>query len=217
MWPFLQSTTVSKTLLPTLQKKSKFIGHRNLSFEHTTGIFNSKSFIIQGKEYLNSLKMLKLVWHASDSQKNLTSKDWFNMDYNCINNLCVGMALCRAASVTFSSSKDSWVSVCCTLSCVQLFATPGTLAHQAPLPVEFFRQEYWGELPFPSPGESSEPRDQTQVSHTAGRFFTVWATREAHRLTAFIDYYPVWSSSVYEQARLTSVNRSFKGWNSTWT
>ena len=95
------------------------------------------------------------------------------MDYNCINNLCVGMALCRAASVTFSSSKDSWVSVCCTLSCVQLFATPGTLAHQAPLSVEFFRQEYWGELPFPSPGESSEPRDQTQVSHTAGRFFTV--------------------------------------------
>ena len=27
---------------------------------------------------------------------------------------------------------------------------------------------------------SSQPRDQTQVSHTAGRFFTVWATREAH-------------------------------------
>ena len=27
---------------------------------------------------------------------------------------------------------------------------------------------------------SSWPRDQTQVSHIAGRFFTIWATREAH-------------------------------------
>ena len=31
----------------------------------------------------------------------------------------------------------------------------------------------------PSSGGSSQPRDRTQVSHTAGRFFTDWATREA--------------------------------------
>ena len=30
----------------------------------------------------------------------------------------------------------------------------------------------------PSPGESSQPRDQTQVSCIMGRFFTIWATRE---------------------------------------
>ena len=30
---------------------------------------------------------------------------------------------------------------------------------------------------------SSPPRDQTQVSHIVGRFFSVWATREAHLLT----------------------------------
>ena len=35
----------------------------------------------------------------------------------------------------------------------------------------------WVAIPF-SKG-SSWPRDQSQVSHTAGRFFTVWATREA--------------------------------------
>ena len=33
---------------------------------------------------------------------------------------------------------------------------------------------------------SSQPRDQTQVSCTAGRFFTDWATREAHSLLATI-------------------------------
>ena len=35
----------------------------------------------------------------------------------------------------------------------------------------------WATIPF-SRG-SSQPRDQTQVSHFADRFFTVWATREA--------------------------------------
>ena len=33
---------------------------------------------------------------------------------------------------------------------------------------------------FPFSRGSSQPRDQTQVSHIAGRIFTVWATREAH-------------------------------------
>ena len=40
-----------------------------------------------------------------------------------------------------------------SLSCVQLFATPWTIAHQTPLSVEFSRQEYWSVLPFPSPGD----------------------------------------------------------------
>ena len=32
-----------------------------------------------------------------------------------------------------------------------------TAAHQAPLSMEFSRQEYWGELPFPSPGDLCDP------------------------------------------------------------
>ena len=35
-----------------------------------------------------------------------------------------------------------------------------TVAYQAPLPMEFSKQEYWCKLPFPTPGESSWPRDQ---------------------------------------------------------
>ena len=34
----------------------------------------------------------------------------------------------------------------------------------------------WVALPFSK--ESSQPRDQTQISHIAGGFFTNWATRE---------------------------------------
>ena len=43
------------------------------------------------------------------------------------------------------------------LSCVQLFATPWTVAHQAPPSMEFSRQEHWSGLPFPSPGDLPNP------------------------------------------------------------
>ena len=43
------------------------------------------------------------------------------------------------------------------LSCVWLFATPWTVAYQAPLFMGFFRQEYWSGLPFPSPGDLPDP------------------------------------------------------------
>ena len=48
-----------------------------------------------------------------------------------------------------------------------------------PVSMEFSRQEYWSGLPFPSPGDLSQPRDWTQVSRIAGRFFTIRATQEA--------------------------------------
>ena len=37
------------------------------------------------------------------------------------------------------------------------FATPWTVAHQAPLSMGFPRQEYWSGLPFPSPGDPPDP------------------------------------------------------------
>ena len=43
------------------------------------------------------------------------------------------------------------------LSRVRLFATPWTVAHQAPQSMGFSRQEYWSGLPFPSPGDLPDP------------------------------------------------------------
>ena len=37
----------------------------------------------------------------------------------------------------------------------------------------------WVAIPIPFCRGSSQPRDKTQVSHTAGRFFTSWATKES--------------------------------------
>ena len=44
-----------------------------------------------------------------------------------------------------------------SLSRVQLFATPWTVAYQAPLSMGFSRQECWSGLPFPSPGDLPNP------------------------------------------------------------
>ena len=61
------------------------------------------------------------------------------------------------------------------LSRVQLLATPWTVAHKAPLSMEFSRQEYWSRLPFPSPVDLPDPgiESASLVSPAlAGRFFT---------------------------------------------
>ena len=44
-----------------------------------------------------------------------------------------------------------------SLSHVRLFATPWTVAYQAPPTMRFSRQEYWSGLPFPSPGDRPNP------------------------------------------------------------
>ena len=43
------------------------------------------------------------------------------------------------------------------LSRVRLFVSAWTIACQAPLSMEFSRQEYWSRLPFPSPGNLPDP------------------------------------------------------------
>ena len=59
------------------------------------------------------------------------------------------------------------------LSCVRLFFDPmDEIAYQAPLSMGFSRQEYWGGLPFSSPGDLPDPGIEPSVSGIAGRLFT---------------------------------------------
>ena len=68
------------------------------------------------------------------------------------------------------------------LSHVQLFSTPWTIAHQAPLSMEFSRQECWSRLPFliledlPNPGITPASPESPAL---AGRFFTISTIWEA--------------------------------------
>ena len=65
------------------------------------------------------------------------------------------------------------------LSCVQLFATTWTVAHQVPLSMGFSRQEYWSGLPFLSPGDLPNSGIEPRSTYIPGGFFTIWATRES--------------------------------------
>ena len=68
---------------------------------------------------------------------------------------------------------SSYIYVC-VLSCfshIRLFVTLWTVAHQAPLSMGFSRQEYWSGLPFPSPGNLSDPGVKHKPPALAGGFF----------------------------------------------
>ena len=64
-------------------------------------------------------------------------------------------------------------------SCVWIFATPWTIALQAPLSMGILRARILEWVAMPSSRGSSQSRDWTQVSSIGGRFFIFWATREA--------------------------------------
>ena len=76
--------------------------------------------------------------------------------------------------------------------CVWLFATPLTIAHPAPLSMEFSRQEYQSGLPFPTPGHLSDPEIKSRFPALqadslpseppgkptyCGHYFTVYANQ----------------------------------------
>ena len=64
---------------------------------------------------------------------------------------------------------------------VQCFATPWTVAHQAPLSLGFSRQEYWSGLPCPPPGDLPNPGIKPaslMLPALAGSFCTTSTTKE---------------------------------------
>ena len=74
------------------------------------------------------------------------------------------------------------------------FATPWTVACQAPLSMGFSRQEYWSEWPFPSPGDLPNPGIKprspalqadslpTELQFT-GRLQSLWSQKSQTRLS----------------------------------
>ena len=56
-------------------------------------------------------------------------------------------------------------------SCLTLCDPMDYIAHQAPLSMGFFRQEYWNELPFPSSRDFLDPGIEPTFRALVGRFF----------------------------------------------
>ena len=132
------------------------------------------------------LKLLIFLWHILISTCNSSSQAFLNMysayrlnkqgdnrqpchtSFSILNQSVVPYRVLAIASwptyrflrrqVRYSGIPISmkWSEVK-SLSHVWLFVTPWTEAYQAPQSVEFFRQEYWSGLPFPSPGDLPNP------------------------------------------------------------
>ena len=84
----------------------------------------------------------------------------------------LGCFISNRSSVTLSNRVIFLTAHVCVLSSfshVWLFATPWTIAHQAPLSLGFSRQEYWNGLPCPPPGDLPDPGMEPAL---VGRFFT---------------------------------------------
>ena len=70
-----------------------------------------------------------------------------------------------------------------SLSRVRLFATPWTVAYQAPLSMGFSRQGYWSGLPFPSPGIFPTQGSNSGVLH---------CRQTLYRLSHILLMHPTW-------------------------
>ena len=64
---------------------------------------------------------------------------------------------CSLEKKYYKDAMDWYYYLCVMLSRVQFFVTPQTVAHQAPLSMEFSRQGYRSGLPFPSPEDLPDP------------------------------------------------------------
>ena len=62
----------------------------------------------------------------------------------------------RKANLFHKWCWESWTG-CAYAQSYPTLCDPWTIAHQDPLSMEFFRQEYWNGLPFPTLGELPDP------------------------------------------------------------
>ena len=79
-------------------------------------------------------------------------------------------AECQGHPATISQCVK--VNVLVTQLCPTL-CNPMDIAHQAPLSMGFFRQEYWSGLPFPYPGGLPDPRIEPRSPALWGRLLTI--------------------------------------------
>ena len=86
-----------------------------------------------------------------------------------------------------SSIFKMWVCVSCSVVSDSL-QPRWTVAHQAPLSMRILQARILTWVAYPFSRVSSQPRDRTQVSHAAGRFFTIWTTRQAPSF----NYWPIY-------------------------
>ena len=142
-------------------------------------MFSSKSVTVLAHIF-RSLIYFELIWIYNRKGSNLVICMWIS---HCPHTICwwdcfffYWMALVLLLRISW---PEMYRFVLNCFSRVWLFATLGTVAHQAPLSMRFSRQEHWSGLPYHPARESFQPRDWTtslMSSALAGGFFTTSTT-----------------------------------------
>ena len=94
----------------------------------------------------------------------------------------------------FSTTRTTWNNLSlklklCVLNRVQVSVTPWTVACQAPLSLEFSRQEYWSGLPFPTPRNLPGPGIQLASPALVGGFLTLPHLRRHVNIFKFVSQF----------------------------
>ena len=127
---------------------------------------------LPGSSVHGIFQTIVLEWIAvSFSRGSSQSRDWTHVP-------CIGRQILYHEATRRPYTKYESESVSCSVAPVQLCdpidcSLPGSSVHG------ILRARILEEVAIPFSRQSSQPGDQTQVSCIVGRFFTVWATREA--------------------------------------
>ena len=153
---------------------------------------------------LGSLQVESTIWGAQSPQPSWLPEDWgvpfFNFCVKHLWHILWGTLL--------------YTMCVCMLRCfspVRLFETPWTIAHQAPLSMRFFRQEYWSGLPCPPLGDLPNPGiEPASLKSPAlrGRFFTT-NTAWSGSLSFLLLMRVIWCQSAHQYKVLLNY-RTFK-------
>ena len=114
---------------------------------------------------------------------------WMSYLFNIIKGKMDTLSSCKTFPIFHVSYGLCSVTQSCPTLCDPMDCSPPGSSVHGILPARILE---WVAMPFSR--ASSQPRDQTQVSCTAGRFFTIWAIREALAMVTVIknDFPSLW-------------------------
>ena len=120
--------------------------------------------------YLVGISEASNVKRSSEGQFQscLSCSTEFSLRNHCFIFLCLLLPLGFSSLVVHYHHLESESE---SLSHFWLFETPWTVAHQAPLSMEFSKQEYCSGLPFPSPGDLPDPGIEPRSPALQENFF----------------------------------------------
>ena len=122
-----------------------------------------------------------VIWKQKTIMYNLEEirQPWMCLKFDSSFNK-VTMIGCKEGRCSCTKWNYTPKSTCCVLSHFWLFLTPWTVAHQAPLSMGFFREEYWSGLPFPPPGDLPPPEIQPPARVFCKKQHCKWSLPLSH-------------------------------------